>query len=379
MSILHADRRLTTSLTSSLEQQQAGIVDLSNKSKDQTRKNEEKSPIRIKKMPNTRKRKPVPLDSQNVSQPMKSRKRARHVTTQFHKLTRELDQAIREGNTEHAKICEQKLEEMGGRPEYQRASQLSTSHHSTSKWVLGYLASKGWLHGIKIENDNTNGGDGGRQKSGKIPRRTTRILEVGAINTELLDAAAASTSTEIGLASQNGQRHKKYNIHVRAIDIHSMEKRIEEKDFLDLPYIHSDVTKRYDVIVCSMVLNCVTTPIDRGRMLCKLFHHLRPGGLCFLTIPKFCLSKSAFLTSTLFQQLLQDTGVGFSIQAKKESPKISFFILIRPAENRTKPMDPIWTKQVVRNKGKKYPNQFCVLLNEAFVFPEQDYTKDDDK
>jgi 25S rRNA (adenine2142-N1)-methyltransferase len=337
-------------------------------------------------MPKPKKRKPVPLLSQNVSQPMKSRKRARHVTTQFHKLTRERDLALQEGNTDHAKICEQKLEAMGGRPEYQRASQLSTSHHSTSKWVLGHLESKGWLHGIKIENDNTiNCGDGGdskltgKRKREKIPRRTTRILEVGAINTELLDAAAAATSTESGLASQDGQSNKKYNIHVRAIDLHSMEERIEEKDFLDLPYIHSDVTKRYDAIVCSMVLNCVTTPIDRGRMLCQLFHHVRPGGLCFLTIPKFCLSKSAFLTPSLFQELLQDSGVGFSIQFTKVSPKISFFVLLRPTENRTRPLDPIWTKQVVRNKGKKYPNQFCVVLNEAFVFPEQDYTKDDDK
>jgi hypothetical protein len=228
----------------------------------------------------------------------------------------------------------------------------------------------------------------------RIPRRTCTILEVGAINTELLDAAEATIKGEPSVVgtttleentddptkntTNSSQRQqpqgkvdtncKKYNIRVRAIDIHSMEKRIEEADFLDLPYISIDPKKRYDVIVCSMVLNCVTTPTDRGKMLCRLYHHLRPGGLCFLTIPKFCLTRSAFLTPSLFQQLLQETGVGFEIQSTKESPRISFFILMRPTRERDTPLDPVWTKQIVRNKGKKFPNQFSVVLSEGYVF-----------
>jgi 25S rRNA (adenine2142-N1)-methyltransferase len=311
----------------------------------------------------------------------------------FHKLTRERDLALKEGDSKKVKSCEKSLEEMGGRAEYQRASQLSTSFHSTSKWVLGHLANNGWLYGIKTspkaakaESETASRGeltpkDGHGRK--RIPRRTTRILEVGAINTELLDAAGMAASalferkkgeTKSPQSSESSERTKN-SIHVRAIDIHSMEERIEEADFLQLPLISpDDPTKRYDVIVCSMVLNCVTTPVDRGKMLAKLYHHLRPGGLCFFTIPKFCVTKSAFLTHSLFVKMLGENGVGFTVKSTKESPRVAFFILERPMEDSgsaapmKRKLDPSFTKERIRNKGKKFPNQFSVVLKAEHIF-----------
>jgi 25S rRNA (adenine2142-N1)-methyltransferase len=309
----------------------------------------------------------------------------------FHKLTKERDLALKGGDTTKAESCENRLEEMGGRIEYQRASQLSTSFHSTSKWVLGHLANNGWLYGIKTndaiemsESDASSRGniaskDGHKRK--RNPRRTTRLLEVGAINTELLDAAGMVASTDRDrkedetkspLSPPSSQRAKKNNIDVRAIDIHSMEERIEEADFLQLPLESPhDSTKRYDVIVCSMVLNCVTTSVDRGKMLALLYHHLRPGGLCFFTIPKFCVTKSAFLTHNLFKKMLGKNGVGFTVKSTKESPRVAFFILERPMEDNepTKgQLDPSFTKEKIRNKGKKFPNQFSVVLKAEHVF-----------
>ncbi len=104
-----------------------------------------------KKMTNTKvrkknKKKPVPLTQRPVI--MKSRKRARHITTQFHKLTHERERAMQSGDKTTVSQLDEALHAMGGRSEYQRASQLSTSFHSTSKWVLGNLARKGWLYGI---------------------------------------------------------------------------------------------------------------------------------------------------------------------------------------------------------------------------------------
>ena len=312
------------------------------------------------------------------------------MTTMFHKLTKERDLALKGGDTAKAESCEKSLEEMGGRTEYQRASQLSTSFHSTSKWVLGHLANNGWLYGIKTndaiemsESDATSRGnitskDGHKRK--RNPRRTTRILEVGAINTELLDAAVMVASThrdrkedeaKIPLSSPSSQQTKN-NIDVRAIDIHSMEERIEEADFLQLPLESpDDSTQRYDVIVCSMVLNCVTTSVDRGKMLALLYHHLRPGGLCFFTIPKFCVTKSAFLTHNLFKKMLGTNGVGFTVKSTKESPRIAFFLLERPMEDNVSTkgqLDPSFTKEKIRNKGKKFPNQFSVVLKAKHVF-----------
>jgi len=339
---------------------------------------------------------PTPSSS---SETMKSRKKARKVTTLFHKLTKERDAASAQQNFEEVRRIDSEIDAMGGRPEYQRASVLSTSFHSTSKWVLGQLKQNGWLYGIRTVTPNDDQQQEqqkqqqkqqqqGQKRLRELPRRPTRILEVGAINTELLDAADSSRS--------DNNTSNNYKIHVRAIDIHSMAKgRIEEYDFLDLPYIHSDVTERYDVIVCSMVINCVTTPEKRGEMLAKLYHHLRPGGLCFLTLPKFCLIKSAFLTTSLFEEMLGRTGAGFEIVSTRSSPRVSFFVLRRPELDQSsqvscnnkekessatapgvkgganstkgKRFDPKWTKLIVRNKGTKFPNQFSVVLDKSLV------------
>jgi 25S rRNA (adenine2142-N1)-methyltransferase len=262
---------------------------------------------------------------------MRSRKKARVVTTLFHKYTRDRELALQQGDSLKAKDCEEKIAEIGGRQEYQRASQLSTSHHSTSKWVLGVLAKKGWLHGIATAE--------------KASRRQTRLLEVGAINTELLNAASERLS-------------------VRAIDLHSMHEDIEEADFLTLTPCHQDPNQRYDVVVCSMVINCVPTAEQRGTMLTRLFHLLRPGGLCFLTLPKLCLMQSPYTSLELFQSLLS-SGVGFECEETKKSPKVAFFILRRPLNTLTKEtLDPQWTVLQQINKGKKYRNKFAVVLNQ---------------
>ncbi|VEU39383.1 unnamed protein product [Pseudo-nitzschia multistriata] len=340
-------------------------------------------------MPNKKRGRPIPLAAPGLLRPMTSRKRARRVTTMFHKLTKERDQALKEGDADKARSCERSLEEMGGRPEYQRASQLSTSFHSTSRWVLGHLANNGWLYGIKKQALDESGGSTRRERRKQSARRrTTRILEVGAINTELLDAAgipaAAATArpsprkaADASGATPRSTGAAAKNIHVRAIDIHSMEERIEEADFLELPLVHPDREERYDVIVCSMVLNCVTTAVDRGKMLALLYHQLRPGGLCFFTVPKFCLTKSAFLTHGLFKKMLGEKGVGFRVVSTRESPRVAFFVLERPPEEKdgggeesrpARQLDPVFTREIIRNKGKKFPNQFSVVLRSEHVF-----------
>jgi 25S rRNA (adenine2142-N1)-methyltransferase len=102
------------------------------------------------------------------------------------------------------------------------------------------------------------------------------VLEIGAINTQLLDAKS---------------------VNVRAIDIHSIHPgRIEELDFM----IMDQPSVPYDVLVLSMVLNCVPDATGRGAMLRKLRQSLRPGGLLFFVIPLTCLqvkkTESAYIT-----------------------------------------------------------------------------------
>jgi len=146
---------------------------------------------------------------------------------------RQRDAAQEEGDAAKVKVLESEIDEMGGRELYQRASQVSTSFCSTSKWVLAFLMRKGWLYGIpapsssvgSTEDDDDHGDDGftvsetdaGRCNSSgnnkrriRDNRRHTRLLEVGAINRELLDFAAREEFNHL-----LGTRVAKFRLNVR--------------------------------------------------------------------------------------------------------------------------------------------------------------------
>ena len=202
-----------------------------------------------------KRRKDAPL----VPPPIASRRVARRVTSEFHRLAQD---AARAPTAAARAAAERVLEARRGR--YQEASALSTALHSTSRWVLRVLRRRGVL---------------GAAANARPPA----LLEVGAVNTQLLEAR--------GLA-------------VRAIDVRSSMQRIERVDFFDLRPQGS-----YDVVVCALVLNCLPDAAARGRMVAGLVAHLRPGGLCFLVVPRSCLERSAATTPARFDAVLRRAGL----------------------------------------------------------------------
>ena len=360
-----------------------------------------------------RSRKPQPLAPPPQSSALRSRKRARQVTTLFHKYTQERDAALARGTSndddEEVKKLDEKLAEIGGRDEYQRASQLNTSLFSTSKWVMGILGRWGWLDGLLAssdkhyvcgvgdddddddDDDDCNNDeeeddfiDMHRRKKGnekmieKARRRDVRLLEVGAINTQLIEAAAR-TRVRTNHGENNSLQsdpiiERVHRLDVTAIDIRSTDPRIQQIDFFNLP--PSEPESCYDVIVNSMVINCVTTPELRGKMLLLCFQHLRPGGVCFLTLPKLCLIQSKYMSRSYFEEILT-RGVGFDIvhEVGRESPKISFYVLRRPKETEnnqqhethTRDWDEKFSCLTVLHRAKKFRNTFAVILNEEPV------------
>ena len=86
-----------------------------------------------------------------VPSAMKSLKRARHVTSEFHRIQRELDVVAgdsRDGTpSARARADRQRLERqldsLGGRQAYQEASVLTTARHRTCKWVFAVLTKLG--------------------------------------------------------------------------------------------------------------------------------------------------------------------------------------------------------------------------------------------
>ncbi|CCI10718.1 unnamed protein product [Albugo candida] len=213
----------------------------------------------------------------------KSRRKARQITTVFHRLNKDLKEAeesmapnVREKREEVERI-KSKIREIGGHEAYQQASILSTKFHRTSKWVFQILT-----------NHHR------RPSSGEVP---LSVLEVGAINTQLLSCPW---------------------LDVRAIDLNSMHDRIEQRDFFTL-----DPAGDFHVVVSSMVLNCVPDAQSRGRML-ELYHkHLKPSGFLFVMIPLTCLHNSKYMTFEYFTSIL--AAIGFRVLETKQSPKIAFF------------------------------------------------------
>ncbi|KAG6621421.1 25S rRNA (adenine(2142)-N(1))-methyltransferase, Bmt2 [Phytophthora cinnamomi] len=215
---------------------------------------------------------------------MKSRRKARQVTTTFHRLTHELDRLKQHKAADSsARVAEinKQLDALGGRQAYQDASILSTSFHRTSKWVFQLLT--------RFEL---------RPKAKQPP---LRVLEVGAINTQLLSCPW---------------------LDVRAVDLNSRHERIEQRDFFSLK-----PAAEFQVLVSSMVLNCVPGADKRGEMLRLYREHLKQGGLLFLMLPLLCLRHSQFMTYARFTKILE--AVGFRVRETKDSPKVAFFCLER--------------------------------------------------
>lgn len=345
-----------------------------------------------------KKRKPQPLAPPPQCSTLRSRKRARQVTTLFHKYSQKKDEAIARAKAggcdiddstnvgeieptstsqhtllEEVKKWDDALSAIGGREEYQRASQMNTSLFSTSKWVLGVLGKWGWLDGLPDNNVTIARDKQLPNKRMTLSRRDLRLLEVGAINTQLLDAAARtkfqkSTQNEV---SSNTQRVHRLNVH--AIDIRSTDDRIQQINFFDFP-LPDDATAKtrpaYDVLVNSMVINCVTTPEQRGKMLHLCYKQLRPGGVLFLTLPKLCLKQSKFMTCKYFEEILTD-GLGFEIldESAKDSPKLAFYVLKRPEIEKKRWRADFGCMKVLNN-GKKFRNSFGVKLSKELFRKE---------
>mmetsp|Transcript_8832 Transcript_8832/g.32350 ORF Transcript_8832/g.32350 Transcript_8832/m.32350 type:complete len:168 (+) Transcript_8832:217-720(+) len=145
-----------------------------------------------------RKLKPKPL----LQPLMKSLKRARQTTSEFHRIQRELDIARRRGGRQHINNypvrgeqheLDHELSIIGGRQAYQEASLLTTGRHRTCKWVFSIITKLGL-----------------RPKKSQSP---LEVLEVGAVNTQLLSVPWLS---------------------VRAIDIKAQHPQIEQCDFFDI-------------------------------------------------------------------------------------------------------------------------------------------------
>jgi 25S rRNA (adenine2142-N1)-methyltransferase len=236
---------------------------------------------------------PLSLEVQKTKKKSLKKKEMRKVTSDFHRLSSQLEQLKQERERKRANglpieeeereitEIEEGIRALGGRTVYQQASHQATSAFSTSKWVMGDLQRRGYK-------------EKGTRK---------RVLEIGAINTQLQLCSWLS---------------------VRSIDLLSSSPLIEAVDFFAVP-----AGEVYDVIVCSMVVNCVPAPPLRYQMLHKIRLHLASeSSLLYLMLPLSCFQHSRYLSQQQFEELLLPL-IGFKILLFHRTPKIGFWVCCR--------------------------------------------------
>uniref|UniRef100_A0A7S1BJ86 Uncharacterized protein n=1 Tax=Corethron hystrix TaxID=216773 RepID=A0A7S1BJ86_9STRA len=336
-----------------------------------------------------------------IFQPIRSRRRARYVTTQFHRLTGARDAALAavaerrsvgadegrssvgadeglgsasddsasdDSTSEGRQIrlaYSAAIRSIGGRRAYQEASAFNTASHasgrySTSrKWVLARLSSPPLMRAWTASPSGPWWLGRGIGPS----RRPVRLLEIGAVNVDLLSAA----------------RNPSRRLEVRAVDLRAHAAGIERGDFLTMEL------EEWDCAVCSMVVNCVPNAADRGRMLYRVYGALVQGGLAFLALPSACLDRSSGMDRGIWKEMLTGGGrygLDFEILEERNSPKVAFFVLRRP---RAKPSSeektgkktkqekgvPFWTREVRTLKKKKCRSDFAVILNKEKLALEE--------
>lgn len=228
----------------------------------------------------------------------KSRKKARSVTSEYHEIQNELeivknsDDISKEEKKIRRDELEKRLESIGGTHAYQLASVISTSHFKTSRWVISTIESLG----LRPKAEEKNKVD---------------VLEIGAINTQL--------------------HHCKW-LNVRAIDINSQHPLIEEKNFFNL-HPEKDL---YDIVVCSMVVNCVADTEKRGEMLCRLKYHIKsqhdssgklsPSAV-LLVLPLRSINSKHVGGIDSFVAFLHGVGLNEDKNLRRLTPKLVFLVL----------------------------------------------------
>ena len=261
---------------------------------------------------------------------LKSRRVARGITTNFHRITHEIDRVKSDPlidettKKERLHALTTQLENLGGRSAYQDASIVNTSMFKTSRYVTQVLTRQGM-----------------RPKSGApLPC----VLEVGAINTQLVSTPWLNTD---------------------AIDLNSRHPKIKEVDFFD----YECIPGRYDVVVSSMVINCIPTAVQRGRLLLKCYHHLRQGGYFFLMLPLLCLRSSPYIKDENSFRLGVES-IGFKLVEQKMTRKVALFCFQKSgARDKSSvvhhfPQPPCrLTERKARKKNKRFFSDFAVSVN----------------
>ncbi|KAL1406060.1 25S rRNA (adenine2142-N1)-methyltransferase [Vanrija albida] len=222
------------------------------------------------------------------------------------------------------------LESLGGIEAYQHASVLGQSSQrggDTSRVLINWLSELG-----------SKPSGSGTSKPTKL-----KMLEIGALTPDNYDSCSSWIENS-------------------PMDLNSRHPDILEQDFLQRPVPETE-EERFDIVSCSLVLNFVGDPTDRGRML-KLCHaqlRSRPSSLLFITLPLPCVANSRYMTHDHFKRLVESIGFTLVKEQWREGGKVACW-LWRRREEGSVPAE--FGSKKLLNDGKKR-NNFTILVGES--------------
>lgn len=144
---------------------------------------------------------------------------------------------------------------------------------------------------------------------------------------------------------------------VAKIDLNSQSPHILQQNFMERPLPKLD-KERFNLILCSLVLNFVPTPKERGDMLRRITKFLLPGGMSslFFVLPLPCLQNSRYMDKEIFEKMMSD--LGFKKSNSYEATKIIYYLFDWDAKNVKKNVK--YSKKQIYDGPKR--NNFSIIL-----------------
>ncbi|KAG2735885.1 hypothetical protein G9P44_002099 [Scheffersomyces stipitis] len=144
------------------------------------------------------------------------------------------------------------------------------------------------------------------------------------------------------------------------IDLNSQSPLILEQNFMERPLPRNN-SEKFNLISCSLVINFVPSPKERGDMLLRITKFLREPtkdtlSSLFLVLPLPCISNSRYFDNEILQKIM--ASLGFKQVFYYEAKKVAYWLFDWQGKRHQKLQ--VFTKKEAYSGSKR--NNFCITL-----------------
>lgn len=145
------------------------------------------------------------------------------------------------------------------------------------------------------------------------------------------------------------------------IDLNSQNHLILEQDFMMRP-LPKTSREKFNLVSCSLVLNFVPSPKERGDMLKRITQFLKPpkssGSVSslFLVLPLPCIENSRYFNNEILNKIM--SKLGFRKTCYYAAKKVAYWLF--DWEGKLKRGERITKREVAAGANK---NNFCITLD----------------